>query len=84
MCHGKRVFARVCLTGLECMSSCCSAEMSHLSRWEGGSLVSQPGLLPYKEGGRLHIFLEAKAALNEFILLCGRQRHAPLWEKVPE
>lgn len=34
-----------------------------------------PLTFPYKEGAqKLHIFLKAQAALNEFMLLCGPQR----------
>lgn len=28
--------------------------------------------------------ISPRPKLNEFILLCGQQRHAPLWEKAPE
>lgn len=84
------VCRHVCVvSGVKCVSSW--AEMSHLSWWERCRPVSEPGplqrLLLIRKVGRSCTFSSRprpQSALNEFILLCGQQRRAPHWEKVPE
>lgn len=65
----KACVLHVCVkSGVECVSSCWGAEISHLSWWEQSEGRSRAGAAPvtspYKEGGqKLHIFLKATAPL---------------------
>lgn len=72
----------MCLSRVKWMSSCCSADISHLSWWEWGRAVSKPRLLQrlflIRKVGRSYIFSSRPrlhTALNEFLLLCVKQTH---------
>lgn len=82
------VLARVCLSGVQCMSSCSNAEISHLSRWEWGRAASEPELLQrlllIRNVGRRSTFSSRPrphSGLNEFILLCGQQKRVSAWDE---
>lgn len=64
----------VCLSGVEYMSSCCGAEISHLS-WRGRT-VSEPGLLLQvvliRKMGRSYSFTKAPHCSKSVHTLCDQ------------